>query len=482
MNTVYDLRYAETVCQVGRGNIIDIPMLPEVSELVRPLGQAATDTVCLTPPSAYVVDPLTEAVVPGSVYRSTRDMRSFNIAIGEGSLGTGGEYTLDTITVKGGDLTHMQSILDSLPQSHQLREAIVWRLRNGEIPGSANLKDSVHQAEAAQKIHQSALQRLGRLTYAAVPVAVHCISAVGEENRNTITLRQFLDSNDYLSLSPGERQRARIPSGSGIGRWLLETQGLVPSVYTYATNGPNIRVDVLVNGRHRSATPAVISPLKPELFQNLGGEVRPQPWILGKILHTAYGSLGRTFGFETAGLMPPADDITGDVYHTLLDELPRECDAGDIPDAVMPIFIDRLTEVLALTHSQGATLSKNAYTSNISGSMAPRNVTIGGVVLDLNDYGRCEQVPAAHRDTALETGIRQDCAEMLDTIALLQRMISARHPEGIIADARELYMDKLKEFDTDPSLRARLKDAIYTPDAVPYRIGWHQAVDWAAAC
>lgn len=486
MNAAYTLEHVEAMCTTGRGEAQNIPMLHELAKIARPLGDIATGTVYLTPPpETDVRNPLTQVIAPGDAYRSTRDMRSFSIAMGDGGVLKGPEYSLDSVTVKGGDVLHMSSLLETLPVGSKHRRGLVWRLQNHQIPGAALRGEATREAAASNQLHARALELLGRPTYTAVSLGVHAITAVDAYGRGMMPIIDYMNSEDYLQLTPSERARAQVPSGMGLGHWLLEENGLEPAVYTYAVNGHNVRVDTLVNGRHIGGFnddpgprlpgefhlplhPGVIEPLKPELFSTIGDEQPPQPWLRGAVLHAAYGALGNAYGFDTAELLPPVEAVTYPRYRQVLEDLPQKCEAAGIPELVMPTFLNRLTEVLALTHSQGATLSNDAFMSLMGGSMAPRNVTLCGVVLDLDTYGRCDEVPERDKAKALATGIRQDCVEMLETICLLQRMIAQSHPADVVADARRLYAENLEAFGTDPALRDRLVAIMNSDGVVPY--------------
>jgi hypothetical protein len=434
------------VCANGRGTVIvalkDTPHLEQVSEIV---GNLDSGAAYLTPLATEVCHPLTTQLEPGNVYRGTFDWRSFSVTT------TDIPYS-GSVTVKGGDVSHMQQICsdwESAPASRILKK---------QIPGAALPGEATHEFSMARDMQGVALSHLGRLTYTALPLRVNTIETVTNRAGEHLSIRNYLNSNEYMTAPDWLRQSLDMKPGEGLGDVLIGRYGLQAAQYLYATAGLNIRVKDVVNGRHfrsfdqeghqhgiddrllRDPLSSFVEGLE------VSGDYLPKTADRKDVVfRRIYGLLGDAYGFDADEVLPrtPVNDAT---YFKNLRTIPAVCQRQGVDEIVLTGFISRITEVAALLHAQEMTFSR---APRVGSSLVARNVTYDGVVLDLDTAGTLVRVPESH--------IVQDYSEMLLTIAGLRRVVRTDRSPELSTSIWAAYREKLTDFGVAPTWAKRIE-------------------------
>jgi hypothetical protein len=443
------------VCTNGQGTVIvtlkDVPHLEQVSEIV---GDLDPNAAYLTPSATDVRHPLTTQLEPGDIYRGAFDWRSFSVAA------SGIPYS-GSVTIKGGDVSHMQQVCSDWGN------APAGRVLKKQIPGAALLSEATHEFNMALAMQNVALSRLGRLTYTALPLRVNTIETVTNHAGERLSVRDYLNSDEYMTAPDWLRRSLAMKPGEGLGDVLVGRYGLQAAQYLYTTPSLNLRVKDVVNSRHFRSfdqtgdqhgidSRLMRDPLS-SFVEGLGvsGEYLPKTADRkDTVFRRIYGLLGAAYGFDVNEVLPrtPINDST---YFRNLRNIPAACQRQGVDEVVLAGFINRVTEVVALLHAQEMTFS---CAPQMGSSLVARNVTYDGVVLDLDTAGNFTREPESH--------VVQDYSEMLLTIAGLRRIVRTDSPPELSASIWAAYREKLAGFGVAPAWAKRIEAVVDTSPRV----------------
>lgn len=441
-------------CTLGRGELLlsatdaGVPIAAAVSEAV---GELPADQVLLTPHSEDAPHPLGSNLAAQGFYRSTDDLRSFNMVVpplpGAAS----------SLTIKGGDLPWMH---EAAEQGHPPAK---WRVRQEQIPGAALVEEAQTEFNMAAHMQRTAMSALGRITFTAIPLRVSKIDAIRARDGRLLELRDYLNlPSEYFDLSESERKNhMKMEPAMGMGDLLIGRFGLQAAQYIYATPYLNVRVADLAGNRYIRAFDAPKDDRHenvwwqyfedPALYRwaHRGDGIPNAPGRKNTILRRVYGLLGEAYGFDANAVLP-SRPITDKNYTKELVKIPARCEGEGVAKRVLSGFINRLTEAAASLHAQQMTFSPGDWEG--SGSLQPRNVTYAGVVLDLSTAGKFSREPEDH--------IGQDYAELTFSVAVMRRLVSGQPQPDLAASIQASYLENLAQFGADKSWTARIEQAI----------------------
>lgn len=400
------------------------------------------NTVFLTP--EHTVDPV--FLGEGDVYRGWFDFRSFKRVL-EGT--DGNQYT---ITVKGGDLLNQDSAQIGFHRMTKGKPAIA---------GSA-IYESVGQEYSNANILQALSQKiLGRPTFAPRPISIREIRTVEYEGQQ-MPARAYIDSPAYL----GEKEqhlRSRYHVDWNIADKIYDEWQSPPHEYIYAHQGIDSRVSYHASALffqekqggfgYMSENEDSLSHLEQDGLLCFGDIHQEHGHSQDSIVRAVYGRLAEAYGVDLKGVLPDGE-ITQENYRNVLPAIVEACETTGIGDVIMTAYIDRLTEVLALAHSHGFTFS--SIDQNVGGSFVMRNVTIAGVVLDLDTMNR----------NANPNLFAKDFNEMLVSLSCLFQILhsSQSFREVYLSRVLEAYHQKVEEFaslsDMSPDIGYRMSEDI----------------------
>ncbi len=459
-------------CQIGQGEVALLPECTELRLIAGSLGAIADDQVLLSPrESTNVRNPLVQPTAPDDLYRHPRDRRAFSMR-----LGSMDSTVVGSITVKGGDLPFTKH---TLPKYYK---DTCRRIYEGQIPGTGLLQQCRNEFKAAETLQTLAFSVLRRPTHTAIPVRVSTISGVETSGGDIIPIIDYMNSAEYLDLAEYENPRWQVARGrfAKLGTLLLEEYGLQPAEYIYATKGPNIRVRALSQSRYFAGED------NSDNDQAFGANVRQQgsPFMQMHhdnfmdgddiprfehrkdiVMRTLYHTLGTAYGFDAKTVLPRTR-ITDSNYLKWLQEIPLRCEREGISDLVLPTFIDRMTEVLALGHTNKLTFRSNL---GYAGSFNPRNVTFEGTVLDLDTVGKMPE--------SWEPNAANDLAELIESVSVMERMVSKSYTENLAVRVYDSYRGKVEEFGFNSQWRGRLL-AVVKPENLPPTTKYALGLEW----
>lgn len=436
-----------SACQPAHGEIHpQARPLPSLEQLTSELGLNAPEHVgaaVLSPPESVPLSPLMAIPAPGTIYRGPADHRSFSLAV-EGF--TFGSFAVQSLTVKGGDLPHARHI-----RPKDLDDA--WRrLRNGQIPGGGDLSALLIEQAVAYDLQKRALETVGRATHVALPLQVRKLTEV-QTPRGWQPIRAYLNSVAYSDINrdrerPNRAELLGVPraEASKLGSYLMHTCGVAPAEYLYAIPGHNVRVETLAEAVHFTRRDSDGQPM-----YNLKGQARdpktasdelPAQDRKDKVLRTVYGLLGKAYDFSVDDVLG-TETITDQNYASTLRQAPKRCRKAGIDELVLDTFLDRLLEVAALTHAHDATLSGH---DGVAGSFHPRNVTYGGVVLDLDTYSPLFENAKKY--------LNKDLHELTGSVQTLESLVSDQPAQDWPARIKRRYFEHAETFRTSSWLRA----------------------------
>lgn len=370
--------------------------------------------------------------------RGFHHFRSFNIPL-EGDF---------SLVVKGGDLIDANTV-----------GKMAERLVNKQIPCGCHESDNQAEFDGALWLQRIAMEKLGRLTYAPYPLDVRTISEV-PVNDQFINLKEFLNSINYLDLNSDSKKRrlARmigVSGAGGLGNLMLDQWSLLPTQYLYVVPGRNLRSNEIASLLFDNSVTGQFS--RDPLFYLTNASLRPEGEMFrikgldyADQLRTIYSTLGKAYGLseeEMAAVVP--ETISPDEYAAVIREISVKCDSSGIADEIIDGFINRVTEVAALAHSQGISFSRY---SCLGGSLTSRNITYAGIVLDLD----CMR-PVNNRQTGR---IMKDFSEMLTGVACLSRMVTMKRGVELLEKVLNSYISHFNNFCEDRIWQSSVRKAL----------------------
>ena len=159
-----------------------------------------------------------------------------------------------------------------------------------------------------------------------------------------------------------------------------------------------------------------------------------------RVIRLTYELLAQVYGFN-AGDVLPDEVIDDDNYYNpnplnplnQLTEIGEKCQKNSIDTLVLEQFIANTTRMAALAHSVGKVFSRGEV---VGGSFMPRNVTLGGSVLDLDTVGKLN--PAAFNER-----YKRDIVEMTLSIASIERVVRKDNSRNLFKYVLDSYHNNL---------------------------------------
>lgn len=340
-----------------------------------------------------------------------------------------------SLTVKGGDLLNYDGLKWNMVRAGE-----------GQIPGSADVVGCLREFNSAINLQKLALATLGRLTHTAVPLDVRRIDQVPGKEGVLISVKDFLNSSGYPQLDDRSRRFFGIPEGISLGELMLDQNGIVPAEYLYLIRGLNVRTNELASIPYfDEANNYLIND--PLAWIGYGSGLTKWGGLVGdgrskdEAIRAVYQALGREYGFNSDVVLP-STPITDSNYISMLSKIPRSCEEQGIAKLVLDEYIDKVTEVAALGHSADMTFSEGF---NTGGSLINRNITFGGVVLDLDTLG------PIHDERMKYMG--KDFDELVLSVGTLSRLVSDKSQEFLGEQVETAYKSKIEIFCKDDPLR-----------------------------
>ncbi|MBI2012125.1 hypothetical protein HYS91_05135 [Candidatus Daviesbacteria bacterium] len=336
-----------------------------------------------------------------------------------------------TLVFKGGDVQNKDGVLQH-----------AFRVSKKQIPGAGNLPDTELEFDSAMTLQKLALEKLGMLTHTALPLAVRKILTL-RTNGQSISLRDFLNSDDYLEVTQEVADVYGLKRGVLLGDLILDQNGVVPAAYIYVIEGLDIRTCEMVRILFSQDPPSKATIAEDELYNHYG-ILRPlissclQKEDKFILLTAVYKTLGNEYGFTLEDITEVITDRP-DQSTAYLDQLNSMRDllrGKAIALKVLTRFIKRVVEVAALAHSEGYTLAMERY---VGSSLSSRNVTYNGIVLDLDTFGSLKD--------AQYGSLYCDLKEMLATILVMRRLVSRDIVSWLFDQMSEIYLQQLRDFE-----------------------------------
>lgn len=373
------------------------------------------------------------------VQRSSNDLRSFHVRAKDAP-----EHTA-SITVKGGDMPFMKELL-------RIRGyAPVRRAQNGQIPGGCIQGAVQTEFNAALYLHSRFLETYRQLAPTALPLRMTTVTHVPASDGKLMDIRSYANSEEYVgTLSPHQRKELGLQDGEGLGDMLFDRRGVIPTEYVYALPEPtNVRVNDLYSyrlfGLHDDPRRGYdveaynLSNSDPLLHMNtdvdrMGDNFPQQPGRKDRVIRNVYGILASTYGFDAEDVLPKYE-ISDDNYLSTLSYITDRCVATGVDEHVLGRFINNMVRMVAVAHANERVFCRGDIAG---GSLMPRNVTVGGAILDLDTLGKL--APEAHWRK-----IPRDIQEMTLSIASIERVVRTKNAPKLFDYVLNKYLAELSK-------------------------------------
>ncbi len=267
---------------------------------------------------------------------------------------------------------------------------------SGRVPAIATRRETLEDFNNARLLHSFARTDGRSLPPLPYPLRVQTIESIEDCAGATRSLRDTLNGCSDRMLSLNTRSLLGIRAREALGDWLLDRRKEVPCQYTYIIKGADLRVSEAVES-------LIFTADNPFDLMGLQAEPAGDDLARAKIppqdaVRRLYFQLGREYGIDLSPIIPSENRLTprqmADLIRSRLNEYEYESANGTsrVSDCLMQRFLDNILYVAALAHQNGCTLT-HRDSVYCQGALAPRNCTIGGVVLDVNSLK-----PIAGRD------------------------------------------------------------------------------------
>jgi hypothetical protein len=426
-------------CSVGEGDVLHTvaghPLADHFYDATGINPRAShLDQVVLTPPAEHMGHPLWDSS-GDKIMRSSNDLRSFYMSV-EDSPGTRA-----SLTVKGGDMPYMSQLLASRGF------APLRRVKNGQIPGGSIIGAAQTEFNAGLYLHERSLHYYGELAPVAIPLRINTISKIPGKNGELVDIVEYANSEAYMGNVDPHRKSLGLKEREGVGDMLFRRFGLTACEYLYALPEPdNVRVNDLYSyrlfGYFDEKTgydeAAYHASVKDPLFHmntdidRMGDNFPPAAHRKDRVIRNAYRLLAKAYGFAPEIVLPEYE-INDENYLGSLGSIAAKCQSEGIDALVLDRFIGNMTRAAALAHSDGRVFCRGEV---VGGSFMPRNVTVGGTVLDLDTLGKLN--PDAHWQR-----LPRDIMEMTLSIASIERLVRGTNAPRLFTGVLERYLTEL---------------------------------------
>lgn len=427
-------------CSQGAGHVF----LSASETPLAPFFQSATgidpssthlDTVALTPPDTATTHPFWDYSAD-TPKRSTNDLRSFFMTVQDmpGKMAS--------LTVKGGDMPYVRKVVQERGFS------TLRRAKNGQIPGGGILGAIQTEYNAGSYMHLRSLHYFDELAPTTIPLRLTTISHLPDEEGKLTDVISYANSERYAGDISNARKTLGLSDEEGLGDMLFRRFGLQPCEYIYALSEPyNVRVNDAYSYRlfgfldqnEGYDVDAYNASMRDPLvhmntdFDRMGDNFDHGTPRKDRVIRNIYHMLADTYGFVAEDVLPTYE-ITDRNYIASLGSIAAHCQAQGIDQLVLDRFIGNMTRMAALAHSDGRVFCRGDVSG---GSFMPRNVSLGGSVLDLDTLGKLN--PDAHWQK-----IPRDIMEMTLSITSIERLVRTDDAPTLFDTVLNRYAEALR--------------------------------------
>lgn len=334
---------------------------------------------------------------------------------------------LTSKVVKGGDVLNKESVRNSLN-----------RVRNKQIPGGGAYEALAAEFDAAEYLSGRAKSLLERETFTEQPISIMRIDKVPNEYGVLVPVQEFMNSDAYSPQNDSRRAVYGLDKVK-LGDLFFSQNKLTLAEYVYRIKGLNIRANELYGlimfdeaNYYAGQDPLFTmesGPLKYGVWADSMGHSKDTT------IRSVYRLLDNEYGSNTISLLP-SGEINDDNYLEILHQLPASVQKTGQSEIVLDDFIDKVTEVAVLAHSDGRVFSPKD--KQVGGSLMARNVTYAGVVLDLDTMRTMD-------GGVEEWAARKDFEEMACTVACMARLVETSY-SGWLVKLFDQYSRKMNQW------------------------------------